>query len=184
MTRGSISSFFAVAATAAVLFTLPMLAACEDTPEASPGAGEGFAIYLLADEVRTADLPTLAHLPLQTAPLLSQSDVVSYARATHEIELTPAAYLNVRAVTAPLDGRPFAVCVDGSPVYAGAFMTPISSMSCPEVIIMQQLGSELSLEPYTIALQLGYPGPDFYQGQDPRADPAVLQALEQAGKLK
>jgi hypothetical protein len=35
-----------------------------------------------------------------------------------------------------------------------------------------------------IRLELGYPGPDFFVGQDPRSDPRILDALESAGKLR
>jgi len=34
-----------------------------------------------------------------------------------------------------------------------------------------------------VRIALGYPTRDAFQGQDPRADPRILQALQQAGKL-
>jgi hypothetical protein len=36
----------------------------------------------------------------------------------------------------------------------------------------------------TIKIGLGHPGESFYQGEDPRAAPDVMAALEEAGKLK
>ena len=35
-----------------------------------------------------------------------------------------------------------------------------------------------------LQFSLGYPGSDYFRGPDPRPDPRVLRALEQAGKLR
>ena len=35
-----------------------------------------------------------------------------------------------------------------------------------------------------LRIQLGYPGPDFFKGTDPRGDPRIHDALKAGGKLK
>jgi hypothetical protein len=39
------------------------------------------------------------------------------------------------------------------------------------------------LEPYIVTLELGYPSSTFYEGEDPRNKPEIINALKQAGKL-
>jgi hypothetical protein len=36
----------------------------------------------------------------------------------------------------------------------------------------------------TVQIELGYPGPDFFRGKDPRNNKKIFRLLEQAGKLK
>jgi len=45
-------------------------------------------------------------------------------------------------------------------------------------------GSDTSTDRHVIRLELGYPGPDCFVGQDPRSDPRILDALESASKLR
>ena len=79
-----------------------------------------------------------------------------------------------------VDGIPFVVCVGEQPIYAGAFWTPLSSLSFDGVVIMQPFDTDGT----TIRIVLGYPGQDAFTGSDPRADDRVMKALEAAGKLK
>jgi hypothetical protein len=52
------------------------------------------------------------------------------------------------------------------------------------VVIMKPLEAEAAAAGrHTVQLQLGYPGPDFFSGKDPRADPEIIESLRQAGKL-
>jgi hypothetical protein len=133
--------------------------------------GEGFAVYL-----------TQPGLSAAIAPLISGADIVSYDAATHEIELTPAAYERVDELQVPVRGLPFFVCVDREIIYEGAFWTPISSMSYGGVAIFA--GPIINGKNNTIALELGYPAPAFYSGQDPRGSREVMNALKAAGKLR
>jgi hypothetical protein len=146
--------------------------------------GEGFAIYLVTGGVSPAETPALSQLKLADAPILTAAGIVSYSRDTHEIELMPAAYSALRYLGGPLTGLAFAVCVDHRPIYTGRFMTPIWSGTFDGVVILEPIGPEISLDRYSVRLDLGYPGPDWFKGQDPRSDPAILRALEKAGKLK
>jgi len=147
---------------------------------ASP-QGEGFAIYLLAHDTPISEIPTMSHLELADEPLISVIDIVSYSASTHEIELTAEAYRRIASLEVPVQGRAFAVCVDGHPVYYGAFWTPISSMSFDGVTI------ELPIrpEPHIIRLQLGYPeSPELFRGEDLRGNREIVEALRQADKLR
>ena len=145
---------------------------------------EGFAIYLLAQETLPAKLSLLSHLEIETTPVISADDLVSYQPATHEIHLTPKAYSRIMHLGLPLAGRSFAVCVDRHPVYAGAFIIPISSMSVDAVVIRQPAHTHDSLDRHVLTLELGYPGAEAYTGEDPRAAPEILEALRRDKKLR
>ncbi|MCX5971816.1 MAG: hypothetical protein NTV14_10015 [Coprothermobacterota bacterium] len=146
-----------------------------------PGIVKGFSIYLTNPNIKPEQLPFLSHLELETEPILSNQDIVTYTQATHEIVLTASAAERIQSLHAPTSGLAFAVCVDGQPVYAGAFWPSYSSQSYDGVAIDPVL---VSKERPVVQIQLGYPGPDFFRGEDPRSDPRVLKALQQDGKLK
>ncbi|MDH4209762.1 MAG: hypothetical protein OEV76_12865, partial [Anaerolineae bacterium] len=102
----------------------------------------GFSIYLLADEMPATELAgvALSDLQLRIEPLVSARDIISYSRQTHEIELTVEAYERIRQLfTLPVEvrGIPFVVCVGTDRIYAGAFMTPASSISFDGVVILE-----------------------------------------------
>jgi hypothetical protein len=146
------------------------------------------AIYLVARDVPAAELSTadVRGLPLREPPVITTGDIVTYDAATHEIELTPEAYRRVQQLyrlPVDVDGLPFVVTVGRQPIYAGAFWSPLSSLSSDGVTIPQPMDPGGGRP--VIRLNLGYPAPDFWRGgRDPRPDPRVLAALEAAGKLK
>jgi len=157
----------------------PSPAFVEPTP--TPAGENGFSIHLLAHNVPPHQLAVLSHLELEKDPLLSVEDIASYNQATHEIELTAAGYQKIQALSVPLDGKAFAVCVGGQPVYAGAFWVAYSSLSFDGIVIDITRATQ---DNPVLPIRLGYPDPAFFHGDDPRSDPRILQALEQAGKLK
>jgi hypothetical protein len=150
----------------------------------APDEPVGWAIRLLEGDMATADFMAagLDELALQDRPLLDGDDLVRYDPATHQMELTPAAFRRLRD-TYPLpvdvDGIPFVVTVGEEPIYRGALWTPLSSLSFDGVVIMQPMVDE----PPVIGLALGYPGPDFAT-DDPRDDGRVIDALGAAGKIR
>lgn len=147
----------------------------------TPGIVKGFSIYLTDLKIKPEQLPLLSHLELEVEPILSNEDIVTYSQATHEIVLTPSAAERIQMLRPPTSGLAFAVCVDGQPVYAGAFWPGYSSQSYDGITI----DPILVTREYPVAqIRLGYPGPDFFQGEDPRSDPRVLKALQEDGKLK
>jgi len=159
-----------------VLYTYPEREKTDST--------EGFAMYLTRDDIAAFEMPLISAIDIAAGPVISLDDIVSYARDTHIIELTPEAYERVSRMMVPVWGRSFVVCVDKAPVYWGAFWTPLSSMSFDGVTIMTPAVPMGELPPNSICIDCGYPSSDFWRGDDPRSNPAVMAALEKAGKLK
>jgi hypothetical protein len=142
--------------------------------------GEGFAIYLTKEDIPPAQMEALSHVNIADQPIISMGDIITYNDQTYELKLIPSAFERISQLDVPVRGKSFLVCVDKEPIYWGAFWTPISSMSFDGVTIWKPLGSQ---EPKVITLELGYPSSSFYSGEDPRNNPAVINSLEQAGKL-
>lgn len=145
-------------------------------------AGPELGFHLLTQALPEGPLSPdeLAALEAEEPPFLSLDDILSYDRRAHEMTLTDDAAERLRALRVPVRGKPFVIRVAGEVIYAAAFWTPISSIGFPGVAIMQpmQPGQQ------TVSLELGYPSPAFYAGQDPRGDSRIMDALEQAGKLR
>lgn len=145
----------------------------------------GFTIYLLAEDIPSTELAQvdLAQLELQDSPILTSENLLSYNKATHELTLTDAAFDRFqRLFPSPVkvDGIPFVVCVGEGPIYAGALWTPLSSLSYDGVVILQPFNQNEN----KVRIELGYPGPQAFTGQDPRSDARIIQSLEAEGKLK
>jgi hypothetical protein len=146
----------------------------------------GFAIYLLANK----DLPTselakigINQLDIETKPIISIEDIISYDKTTHNIVLTQEAITRIQRIfpkPVNVGGIPFVLCVGKERIYTGAFWTPLSSLSYNGVVIMQSLDATET----TIQITLGYPGQDFFTGDDPRTDARIMDSLEQSQKLK
>ncbi len=141
---------------------------------------EGFAIYLTKGDIPPAQMPDLSRVEIAERPVVAMDDIISYNVQAHELKLTASAYGNLSKLDVPVAGRSFVVCVDKEPIYWGAFWTSISSMSFDGVTIWKPSRSQ---EPNVITLELGYPSPSFYTGEDPRNHPKVMGSLEEAGKL-
>jgi hypothetical protein len=157
-----------------------LLSYVQPEAEAAPSKAEGFAVYLLAQDIPVSDMPIVSHLEPADRPLFSLADIVSYSGSTHEIELSTEAIERLTNLEVPVGGKVFVVCVDGQPVYWGAFWVSYSSMSFNGVTIMKPLSPEQD----TIKLELGYPSGSYFSGEDARSDPRIIRSIEQAGKLK
>jgi hypothetical protein len=169
-----------LAALVAVCLLAPLVFySCGSQQESA--TSEGFAIYLTRDDIPVSQMEKLSHVVIADEPVVSIDDIISYTRQDHEIELTPGAYERVMSLQVPTSGRSFVVCVDKSPVYWGAFWTPLSSQSFDGVTIWVP---PFNIKENTIKIELGYPSSGFFTGEDPRANPDVMQSLEQAGKLE
>jgi hypothetical protein len=142
--------------------------------------GDGFGIYLTKQDIPPSQMEALSHVDPADQPVISSVDVITYNTQTHEIRLTDQAFERICELEVPVEGRAFMICVDKQSIYWGAFWTPISSISFDGVTIWQPGSSQ---HPAIITLELGYPSPSFYGGEDPRASPEILRTLEQAGKL-
>lgn len=167
----------ALCAIIGVIFISGGCASQEVTPKE-----EGFAIYLTKNDIPPPGMPALSHVDIAEYPVISMDDIVSYSEKTHEISLTPESYQRISKLEVPVQGRSFVVCVNSSPIYWGAFWTPISSLSFDGVVIMKPLGAPLASS-FSIEISIGYPSSQFYKGEDPRTSPEIMKALRQAGKL-
>lgn len=142
--------------------------------------GEGFAIYLTRNDIPPAQMEALSHVDIADQPVLSLDDIVAYDAGTHEMELTVDAFDRIACLEVPVSGRSFVVCVNGQPIYWGAFWTRVSSLSFDGVTIWKPFGPGDSK---VIKLGLGYPSASFYWGEDPRNNAEAMESLEKAGKL-
>ena len=137
-----------------------------------------FAVYLTAQEVPIDSLAIVTHIDPGDEPIVSIEDIVSYRSQTHEIELTPSSAK--RIVELDLAGKAFVVCVDRQPIYAGVFMALYFSRTFDGIVI---IWPPTQGDGTAIRIELGYPGPEFFTGEDPRSDPKIFESLRQAGKL-
>ena len=142
---------------------------------------EGFAIYLTNGDIPPARMPVLSHVDIAEQPVIAMRDIVMYNAKTHEITLISSAYERISKLEVPVGGKSFVVCVDRKPIYSGAFWTVASSVPFDGVTIMKPFSPQ---DAKVIKLELGYPFPSFYRGEDPRANAEVMKSLEQAGKAK
>jgi len=179
--------FTAAVAALAILSTLLAMSGC-----AAP-SHEGFAIYFPAEDPKASEVKSVSDLHPAGDSLVALKDIVSYNGDTHRIELTPEAFARlddaVGAAKVPTWGKVFVVCVDRKPVYWGAFWPMYSSASFDGITIQTPLGINLvspgeTIVPNSIQIGVGYPSSGFYQGEDPRSDPAIVKSLRDAGKLK
>ena len=154
---------------------LPAFSSCTN------GNHEGVAIYLIENDIHPQQLSTLDHLELADTPFLTEKEIISYQKETHEIDLTADGIKKLQKMDIPVTGTAFALCVNHEPIYTGAFWKDYSSVSYNGVVINTTLVSQ---EIPTIRIQLGYPNASFFRGDDPRSDPRILEELQKAGKLR
>jgi hypothetical protein len=141
-------------------------------------AGE-FAIYIPIGDDQIGEPRDLDEMELQESPVLSMDDIISYDGETHVVELESS--VGARWDGLELPGKRFVVVVGRELIYTGAFMAAYFSRTYDGVVI---LWPTMEGSPNTIKIQLGYPWGDFFTGEDPRADPRIMEALRQAGKLR
>ena len=172
-----------------ILSLVIFLSACQSPVEETqpaPLEGEPFAIYLIEDpQITGPDLDNyeLDELPLAETPILTTEDLVSYDWERHGINLNKDAYLKLMGILMngmPSSGVPFVMVAYEQPVYAGSFWTLLSSLSFDGVVILQPFDPAGQ----TLYIELGYPGESFFTGEDPRGNPRLQQALEDAGILR
>jgi hypothetical protein len=165
--------------------TGPKPAARTDTDSHGPSriSEAPFALYLLADSSLNAhDALRLdfERLPLAAKPLLTIDDFTSYSWSDHTFGLTPEAQTRVPPVKS-VWGVPFVITSHGKRLYLGAFYTSVSSASFPNPVIdVFGIGS---IQPWQFAR--AYPGAiEGDKRPDPRENPAIKKAFEEAGKLR
>ena len=172
-----------------ILFVF-LLSSCQtettQTPQPQSTTGDAFELFLVSDsQMSGADIQNyeLSELPLSLEPLISVEDIDSYHWGTHRIDLTDEAYQKVLSLfsgSIRTSGVPFVVISEGERIYAGAFWSWASSLSFDGVVILQPVDPA----GMSLFINLGYPGPDFFSGEDPRSNPQLRQALGNAGVLE
>ena len=107
------------------LITVLSLASCQKILStnnlSTTPVGEGFAIYLTADDIPVTQMEALSHVDLHREPLLSAAEIVWYDWAKHEIKLSETRQKKLDKFEVPVSGKSFIVCLDKNPVYWGAF---------------------------------------------------------------
>ena len=157
-----------------VLAILLILSGCVASKQA------GFTIYLTKGDIAPGQKPALRHVDMADQPIINMNDIITYNSQTYELKLTAWAYERIAKLEVPVRGMSFMVCVDKNPIYAGAFWTPVSSISYDGVTIWKPFSMS---GPDIVTLELGYPTSSFYGGEDPRNSPDIIATFKKAGKL-
>src|SRR5262245_61726926 len=107
--------------------------------------------------------------------LIPADQIRSYDRATHTLTLAPGARdelaKRLRKDQRLVSGIPFEVTVGGQLSYKGVFTTVNSSLVISKVVIVvdaQDVDATQGKD--QLRVQLGYPGKEFFKGEDPRAN--------------
>jgi hypothetical protein len=120
--------------------------------------------------------------------LIATDQILAYEWASHKLTLKPGVrkklYEKLKGVLAT--GQTFVVAVGGKKVYEGTWKSVISSSSCATAVIVLDEGvyEPKLLGEDQIRINLGYPSPNFFKGEDPRGNPLIKAALKASGKLK
>lgn len=171
-----------------VLFLIILIvSACQNiqTEVAPTLEGEPFELYLVSDKLMTAaELKDyeLDELPLTAEPFIRTENIHNFLWEEQMFNLKEQAYkslLYLMTDNIPLSGLPFVVVSYGERIYAGAFWSPFSSASFDGVTILQPMDPA----GMPLFITLGYPTGDFFTGEDPRYDPRLKEALENADLL-
>lgn len=125
--------------------------------------------------------------------VLSDEHIKYYNKNTHEIELNEKgikrweSYIPYDTSFDPpipklggLYTKDFAVKLNGKEIYRGKFWSMASSMSCPEIVILDVLG----ILDNKIEIDVGYPGPFVAKEKDPRGSPEIINYFKKQGLLK
>jgi hypothetical protein len=137
-----------------------------------------FAIYVAkakwSDRFTELDLRSIE---LETEPIVTIDDVVSYSKRQHTMRVTTQVYKKFMKLAV---GTVFVVCVGDVRVYYGTIWSDLYSSAVNGIVISKNPSEK---EP-VIHIQLGYPSPKYFKGSDPRSDPRIILALGESGKLK
>ncbi len=157
-----------------------LIAGCAVAAPAQPA--DQFAIYLPAAQMSGLEIlkADLSKVMLQPKPLIAADEILSYTPATHDLRLSRAGMQRLAELDVPMNGTAFVACVGKTPIFAGAVWTQLSSQSFEGVTIQVPIVISDTL----VHLYSGYPSFDDPMPNDPREDPRLLKALEQAGKLR
>jgi len=110
--------------------------------------------------------------------VISDEDIVSYNKTSHEIKLTAGGVEKIKALKVPMTGSPFVIKINGKEIYNGSFWFSFSSLSYSGIVI-----DTLKIQNNTISIDQGYPSSEFFRGVDPRNNSEVFNYFQKIGKL-
>jgi len=144
-----------------------------------------FRIYLVRGavdaRVLAKDPEGWKSIPLESEPIISDTDIVAYDFSTHAMKLKREALK--RLPRPSVAGIPFVIVVDGQRIYPGAFYTAFSSIPCGmPVIVTDRNGTNSRSMSDVIFIERAYPDSPA-QGRDPRSDQRVRTVFESLNKL-
>ena len=153
-------------------------------PAAIPRQGT-FAVYLIAGSPDARDLARnpgkWKELPLSSAPVISDVDIVSYDFSKHAMRLRPEAIK--RLPKPPVEGTPFVVVVNGERIYLGAFYTSVSSIPFVlPVIVVDSAERHQARAQGFLYIERAYPV-SHAVGVDARSDERIRSVLSNLKKL-
>lgn len=110
--------------------------------------------------------------------VISDKDIISYNKTSHEIKLNKEGVEKIKALKVPVSGRPFMIKINGKEIYNGSFWTSISSMPYSGIVI-----DTLKIQKNTIKIEKGYPTSKFFKGIDPRNNSEIFNYFQKVGRL-
>ncbi len=168
MGRKCLASFFAF-----------LLIGCSTRPAR---ATANVAFYLPAQPMSGQEMlaATLSSLDLQADPIIAADEIISYSPASHDLLVTSSAMERLAKLKVPVNGLGFVICVDRKPRVPGAFWPLYSSLSFDGLVVQLPVPENSA----RLHLYSGYPDVDSSLPQDPRNDPLLPKAFQDAGKLR
>ena len=162
-----------------IFFLVAIIISCLSCKKDKSQAGQIVEVYLLKtyQPVSGKCQVNPSTSVLGTTAIIKNEDILEYSQADHKFKLSTVAAGKVAAFT---DFVPFAVAVDGKPVYYGIFKQYYSSSSCDNSIIMHLDFASSN----KIVLNLGYPGDAIGAIDDQRNNPILIATLAKQGKLR
>ena len=146
-----------------LIFAILVVAAGLYLIDRSGVSSEEFGIYLLENNER----------------VISDNEIVWYDKISYQIKLTEEAAKKISSLEVPVAGSPFVAKIDSKVIYTGSFWGSFSSLSYSGIVI-----DALRIQNNTISVDLGYPSSQFFEGDDNRNDPRILDHFQKLGKLR
>ena len=149
-----------------------------------------FGIYLTAEPVAPVILNRgtndCSHLRLESSPVISDADILSYDFTNHLIRLSQEAANRITKLATKTNGpawMPFVAVADGVPIYLGTFTTIVYDIaySVPTIDLNRTTNCLID----TVIIQRSWPGASESDARpDPRADERIRKVLASLHKLK
>lgn len=164
----------------ALLGLMLIVSGCQGTTEDAKRneQSDKLALFLVKDlKPYEANKVKLDKLSLENTPILTDSEIIEYSWETHEFKLSKDVLLERLKGSVPTSGKAFVLVVNEERIYLGAFWTPLSSLSTPDIPIINSIWSSEDLDK---SYKIDY----FGNGSDLRKDDRIYEVLKKTAKLK